>query len=58
MDIDEKNNNKKPNILVDKVKEIRSSKVKLDKFVNKHNSLEKRKFKIRRAVFIKVQKEN
>ena len=58
VDIDEKNNNKKPNILVDKVKEIRSSKVKLDKFVNKHNSLEKRKFKIRRAVFIKVQKEN
>ena len=58
VNIAEINNNKKPNILVDKTKEIRSSKVKLDKFVSKHNSLEKKKFKIRRAVFIKVQKEN
>ena len=54
------NNNK--DITFQKEKEVdideKNNNKKPNKFVNKHNSLEKRKFKIRRAVFIKVQKEN
>ena len=53
-----KNENEQLNTKFLDKNEIRSSKVNLDRYVTKFKSLRKKNFKIRRAVFVKVEKDD